>query len=163
MDSLAKAALNATVTMSNCILLSDAFNLFSYKSIENTNLWYREYSSEKGKTFYQFQQTVNKDAWYFNKNLSNNNVRLLNRLITGHDWSKFWKAKMKLVDDELCELCNEPENGEHVVLHCVKFGMTRAKYSFDCRFRSLIDLFKSKNVDTLLDVCNFLKEIDMDI
>lgn len=70
---------------------------------------------------------------------------------------------MKLVDDEMCEICDEPENGEHVVLHCVRFGMTRTKYSFDCRFRNLIDLFNSNNVDTLLDVCKFLKDINVDI
>lgn len=162
-DCLAKSALTGNIVMSNCILLSDSFLLFRNKSIESTNLWYREYSTQKGKTFFQFQQTVNKEAWYFNKNLTNRNVRLLNRLITGHDYSKFWKAKMKLVEDEMCEICDEPENGEHVVLHCVKYGMTRSKYSFDCKFRSLIDLFKSKSIDTLLEVCNFLKDINVDI
>lgn len=162
-DSLARTAISGTLTIPNCILLSDAFGLFKNKSIENTNEWYREYAIEKGKQFYQFQKTVNKEAWYFDKGLSNQNVRLLNRLITGHDWSKYWRAKMKLVDSELCEICDEPENGEHVVLHCVRFGIVRSKYSFDCRFRNLIDLFNSKNIDTLIDVCKFLKEINMDI
>jgi hypothetical protein len=54
-DNLAKADISETRIISNSILLSDAFCLFKEKSVSNTNLWYREYSTEKGETFFQFQ------------------------------------------------------------------------------------------------------------
>lgn len=162
-DKLAKQGLNSSTTLSNDILIKDAFNTFKINLMEKTNLWYREYAEEKGKTFYQFQPIIEKESWFFNKNLTNEQTRLLNRLLVGHDYSKYWKAKMKLVDEENCDLCDEPETAEHIILHCCKFGHTRTKYSFDCRFRNLLDLFKTKDLNLYVEVFDFLKEIKADI
>lgn len=162
-DELAKQGLTATSTISNSILLKDAFGIFQHKLYTKTNLWYREYSENKGKTFFNFQQTIENESWFYNKNLTNHQTRLLNRLLSGHDWSKYWKAKMKIVDDENCEICDEPENGCHIVLHCNRFGRTRAKYSFDCKFRTLIELFNTRDLNYFTEICDFLAEIEMDI
>lgn len=99
----------------------------------------------------------------FNKQLNNEQTRLLNRLLSGHNFSNYWKAKMKLVQDENCDLCDEPETSDHIILHCIKFGHIRMQYSFDCKFRNLIDLFNTRNIDLFIEVTDFLKHIKVEL
>jgi hypothetical protein len=84
-------------------------------------------------------------------------------LLTGHDWSKRWKAIMKIEDNSNCDVCNQEENGEHIVLHCSKYDITRSKYSFVSNYSNLINLYKSKNLKYFKEICNFVKDIKIDL
>lgn len=164
-DSLAKHAIDGTITISNVILIKDAFVILNNKLLEKVNLWYRDYVEIEGKgiKFYNFQNVIEKRPWFFNTDLSGTEVRLLNRLLSGHDYSKSWLAKMKLADDPDCEICQEPETAEHVILFCSRFGRIRAMYSFECKFKSLLDLFQSKDLATFKEVVKFLKQIKLEL
>lgn len=162
-DTLAKHSLTDTKTKSNQILLKDAYWKFKNILITNSNNWYKEYALEKGKYFFEFQNEIQAEAWFFNKQLSNEQTRLLNRLISGHNLSNYWKAKMKIIQDENCDLCDEPDTSDHVILHCLKYGRIRAQYSFDCKYHKLIDLFKTKNLDLFIEVTSFLKHIKVEL
>lgn len=117
----------------------------------------------KGKHFLAIQPEFRETPWYMGKDLNNREVRTLNRLMTGHNYSKFWLAKMRIEDDDECEICQEIETAEHIVLHCNKYTTIRSKYSFDCKFRTLIELFKSNDIKTFKEVVHFLYQIDKDI
>lgn len=162
-DCLAKHSLTESVTKNNQILIKDAFWKFKHILIDNSNFWYQQYAQEKGKLFFEFQDKIEAKAWFFDKQLSNEQTRLLNRLLTGHNFSKFWKAKMKIVQDENCDLCNEPETGDHIILHCPKYGRIRSNFTFDCKFRNLLELFKTKNLDFFIEVTEFLKMIKVEL
>lgn len=70
---------------------------------------------------------------------------------------------MKIVQDENCDLCNEPETGDHIILHCPKYGRIRSNFTFDCKFRNLLELFKTKNLDFFIEVTEFLKMIKVEL
>ena len=52
-------------------------------------------------------------------------IKTLNRLIAGHDYSNFWLNKMKLTDNGTCNTCHEPDIGTHRVFKCHKYSAER--------------------------------------
>nr|XP_029707775.1 uncharacterized protein LOC115254425 [Aedes albopictus] len=145
--------------------LSDKDASWKIKQIvkETSNNWYKTYAEEKGQKFYQLQNTIESKPWFHGRNFDNRETRLLNRLMAGHDYSRYWLAKMKIVEDSYCEICDELETAEHSILHCVRYGNIRANYSFDCRYRNLTEIFQTKNENLYKEVCRFVKETGLNI
>lgn len=157
-DGLAKAGTNSRNVLRNNLLLTDALNHFKVRLQRKAAEWYTEYSKDKGHTFIRFQAAFSSTPWYFGKEISGRDLRLLNRLITGHDYSKFWLARMRLADDPMCDICEEPETSEHVILHCPLYNISRIKYSFDNKYRTLSDAFNTRNIDEFKDIVRFVRE-----
>ncbi|XP_055590551.1 uncharacterized protein LOC129742648 [Uranotaenia lowii] len=166
-DNLAKLAITDpdSPSIDNLLCMNDTFLKIKRIKLKTTNDWYQEYvnAEGKGKTFYQIQDTFEERPWYYNVNLTNTEVRLLNRLQSGHDYSPFWKQKMKIIDDAECDLCLTLETSEHLLLHCPKFGTLRSSFDFDRRFANLTELFKSKNYEHYKQLCKFEKEAKLDL
>lgn len=163
-DMLAKEGTkDGAPVFENKLLLKDLFLEFTKQLEDRTKRWYEEASQEKGKKFYAIQPTWNAQPWFTKADLKGKDVRLLNRLMSGHDYSKYWLAKMKLKDDPNCDLCDEHETAEHVILHCPRFGMQRQQYSFDCRYANLEEIFKTGNKKLFEEVANFVKEMKLDL
>lgn len=83
--------------------------------------------------------------------------------MTGHDFSKFWLAKMKLVETDECELCEEPETADHLIMHCPKHGILRSKFDFELQFHSLHELLKSKNVEVFRELTSFIRQAKLNL
>lgn len=156
-DTLAKEGLNREQVVDNKILLDDAYLQLKEISMKESNDWYSEYSQEKGKKFFAIQDTFQAKPWFHKTTLNKDEVRTLNRILAGHDYSKYWLHKMKIEEDECCYLCQEPETAEHLILHCPRFNNSRASFSFDGMFLNLIDLLKKKDVTLLKEVVQFVK------
>lgn len=159
-DELAKLGLTneGAPVYKNKLLRTDVnFRLKNIKQ-EKVEDWYQQYSVEKGKRFYEIQPTFEPDPWYKKVDMPGSAVRLTNRIMTGHDFSKFWLGKMKITDSEECEFCEVPETGEHTILHCPMYGHIRSKYSFELKFRNLTELYKSKNIELYKEVVDFVRE-----
>ncbi|XP_055585452.1 uncharacterized protein LOC129738294 [Uranotaenia lowii] len=162
-DALAKHGLQSEQIIENTYLLSDGFNALKKSLAENTTDWYKHYSTEKGKTFYYIQPEFSTVPWFVGKNLKGRDVRLLNRLMAGHDFSKYWLAKMKIKDDADCELCKEPETANHIILTCPRFALTRLQYDFNGKYTNLKELFKEKNLTHYEEVAKCTSEIKIDL
>lgn len=88
---------------------------------------------------------ISQKPWYHGKDISGQDIRLLNRLMTGHNYSKFWLAKMKIVDNPECEWCEEDETAEHSIIFCSRYELERMQYSFDCAYANLIEVTRTLN------------------
>lgn len=159
-DQLAKAGICQEETCSNKILLHDALNYFNSLSEESSQQWYLQYSAElgKGRKFFQIQNTIPSKPWHHKLQLSNIEIRTLNRLLSGHDYSKYWLHKMKLEDDNFCDVCDVLENSDHVVFFCAKYAEKREQYHLD-EYCNIYQVFQKKDVTLLQNVVRFLKEI----
>lgn len=155
-DTLANEGITAD-ELDNRILLKDAFLKYKENAETQTNEWYLEYSKEKGKKFFAVQDSFQSKPWFYNLDLNNTQTRTMNRLMAGHDYSRYWLHKMKLQDDELCDICQEPENAEHLILLCPKYNNIRAQFSFDGYFLNMTDLLKTRDVTIFKEVTNFIK------
>lgn len=162
-DQLAKAGLSSSNTIDNKLLQKDAHLHFKRQLDLQTAEWYHTCSLEKGKTFYQIQQTFSSTPWYNKIQFNGREVRLINRLMSGHDYSRFWLARMKIVSDADCDWCQVAETAEHVILHCPKYGIRRMNYSFDNKFGSLSDAFKSKDLEIYKEIAEFVRLIKMNL
>lgn len=157
-DDLAKIAVNSENVLRNNLQLTDALHHFKDRLLQKTMEWYTAYSVDKGHTFNRFQSSFSYTPWYFGTEMAGKDIRLLNRLITGHDYSKAWLARMRLADDPLCDLCLEPETSEHVILHCPQFGIGRMKYGFDNKFRTLPEAFNTRDIEVYKEIVQFVRE-----
>lgn len=108
-DKLAKLGLSDVApTYGNKLFLKDALHRFKIQTQRESNEWYQEYSKDKGKRFHEICPDFSSEPWYKGTKMNGCDIRLTNRLMTGHDFSKFWLAKMKIADDEDCEMCEVP-------------------------------------------------------
>lgn len=147
----------------NKILRLDAnfrLNNINQAKIED---WYQHYSSEKGRRFHEIQPIFNQQPWYAKVDMPGADVRLTNRLMTGHDFSKFWLGRMKIVNSEECEICEVPETAEHTILHCPLYGNIRSNYSFELKFRSLVELYQTKEIELYKEVTKFVHQTKLDL
>lgn len=163
-DQLAKQALSGNNVHSNKILFHDAVGYFERLCDESAQQWYLEYTTElgKGRKYFQIQNTIPQKPWHYKLDLDNKQIRTLNRLLSGHDFSRFWLHKMKLADDCICESCDTIDNAEHMLFFCVKYAVTRSKYELD-KFSNIYQIWNQNNTSILRNVVNFLKEIKSSI
>lgn len=149
--------------LENKLFLKDVCLKFTKQLEEKTRRWYEELSQEKGKKYYGIRPVWNAQPWFAKLDLKGKDIRLLNRLMSGHDYSKYWLAKMRLKDSPDCDLCDEPETAEHVILHCPRYGMQRHHYSFDCRYANLEEIFKTGDKELFEEVANFVSEMKLEL
>ncbi|XP_055593235.1 uncharacterized protein LOC129744638 [Uranotaenia lowii] len=105
-DELAKkgTGTNDIESIRNPILLKDAYLYFEKHKQNQANNWYTMYSQElsKGLKFFNIQPQFSAKPWYHKMDLTNTETRTLNRLMAGHDYSKYWLNKMRIVDNPNC-------------------------------------------------------------
>lgn len=167
-DSLAKNGLTRPFQIvRNPRLLKDAQNYLKKCKAEATNKWYQEYSLDKGRKFYDVFGKFEYTPWFKGLELKGRQVRLLNRLISGHDFSNYWLNKMKIVESGECDMCDESETAEHLILHCPKYGMLRSEYDFDGLYGSTTEMFKTvietKNLKMLEQIVDFCKKAKINL
>ncbi|XP_055590205.1 uncharacterized protein LOC129742338 [Uranotaenia lowii] len=162
-DELAKAGTSSEHYLENKIFLKDAFNIFAEYQNSNCNHWYQEYAKEKGKHFFAIQPLFLETPWYKGKHLKNKQVRTLNRIMAGHNYSKYWLAKMKIIDDARCDTCQENETAEHIILYCPNYLQIRKNYTFENKYASLTELLQTNDIEVFKEVTNFLTEIKAEI
>lgn len=159
-DQLAKAGTTSDNICKNKLLIHDGLNYFASVSEQEAQLWYLNYTAElgKGRKFFQVCNTIPKKPWHHKLPLNNIEVRTLNRLLAGHDYSNYWLSKMKIKDDCICDICDVVDNSEHVIFYCVKYALTRQKYNLD-QYCNIHQLYEKKDLTLLKNVTNFLREI----
>lgn len=160
-DTLAKAALSQEETINNKMMIHDAVSYFTNLADEQMQHWYVNYTAElgKGRKFFALQTAIRKDPWHKKLQLNNEETRTLNRIFSGHDYSKYGLHKMNLENDCMCETCDQIEDAKHLILFCTKYENIRKKLDLD-GIHSIQEIFEDKNTETMKKVTKFLKEID---
>ncbi|XP_055613785.1 uncharacterized protein LOC129760208 [Uranotaenia lowii] len=146
-DGLAKHGLHSDYVYENNLMLKDSIFLFKRSLNEKTDRWYSNYSTDKGKSFYYIQPAFSKVPWFFGKDMSGRDIRLLNRLMAAHEYSKYWLAKMRILDNANCDSCLTPETANHTIMECPLFNTLRRQYDFHGKYTNLQELFKSNNIE----------------
>ncbi|XP_055585795.1 uncharacterized protein LOC129738584 isoform X1 [Uranotaenia lowii] len=163
-DILAKQGLDGPVILQNKLRLEDAYNRFKQEALESTNVWYRSMAQDEGKgvKFYGFQPNFSTKPWYWNVEFNNFQIRTLNRLISGHDYSPYYLGLMRIRDTKLCELCNTNFTTEHALLNCIQFNHIRNHYDWN-RYSNLIEMIQNFDEDKLREILSFLEKARMKI
>lgn len=161
-DNLARNVQQTTETFDNKILLADACNNFKEAETSQFYDWYKTESINKGRKYYAIQNEITKKPWFYKLKIKSRDLRCINRLMAGHDFSPYWLAVMNITDSGLCDVCGVDNTSEHIILHCVKFYDQQNKYNFSM-YTTLSSLFKDFNLKNLEDVCSYLKEINMEL
>ena len=97
-DRLAKEGTISNITTENKIRLVDAYERYKIEMIKKTKIWYEEQCQNKGEKFQAFQKKIEMIPWEKDIDINPEEVRTINKLLTGHDLSPFWLVKMKLVE-----------------------------------------------------------------
>ena len=156
-DEMAKSGLTSDYIISNKILAIDAIKIFQTEKNKKFNEWYKEMGHSKGKYYMQIQPQITEYPWFKNTNLNNVEIRLLNRLKSGHNYSKSHLNRIGIENNPNCEQCNIKEDAEHLIMKCPKFETTRNHYKIN-EHQNLISILKSQNIKHLKDLCDFIKE-----
>lgn len=148
----------------NKLLIHDATNYFGWLSEQEAQQLYLNYTAElgKGRKFFQISNTIPKKPWHNKLPLNNIEVRTINRLLSGHDYSNYWLNKMKIRPDCICDICDVLDNSEHVIFFCVKYTITRQKYKLD-QYCNIYQIYEKKDLLLLQNVVSFLREIKSSI
>lgn len=157
-DQLAKQGTHTEAIIKHELLFKDACLMLQKEKQITVNQWYTEYAQNKGQKFFAIQKDFSVTPWYCKQNLNNKETRTMNRLMAGHDYSKYWLNKMKLEDSPDCENCNEPETAEHIILKCTRFDSIRTSYSFHDKFQNMTELLKTKDTDLFKQVVSFINQ-----
>lgn len=161
-DQLAKQGISSQQTLDNVLMVKDVEMQIKKKLEQRVAEWYEAYSQEKGKAFYEIQPTFSKNPWFKGVNLKGKEIKVLNRLMAGHDYSKKWLATLKIVENPNCETCSVPETAEHTILICPQYKTHRSKYSFEGKFKKLTEMFKTSNISIYKEILQFIREIKME-
>ncbi len=121
-DELAKIATeNPDEIIHQIIPLNDALT-----QIRNTifNQWIQQYSqSTKGLFNLEINNYTPKVKPWINKTKMNSeDTRIITRMRTGHAYDKKFKCLIKLEQTNLCLDCNQIEDFNHIMNHCVKYN-----------------------------------------
>lgn len=161
-DKLAKESLLEDHTYINKIFFMDAVIGLKNKKLQYFDEWYQQQSTIKGHKFYQFQNRITKYPWFHKKRIKGRNVKMLNRILSGHDYSGFWLGKLKMEDSCLCDVCGVDNTSSHIILECVKFTHIRVRYKFH-HHNSLLSLIGNFNINTMNEVIQYLSDINIKI
>ncbi|XP_055590657.1 uncharacterized protein LOC129742739 [Uranotaenia lowii] len=162
-DGLAKHGLQSVDVYENDLMFKDGLLYFKRFLSEKTDNWYRSYSEDKGKLFYSIQPAFSKSPWFVGQDMTGRDIRLLNRLMATHDYSKFWLAKIKIVDDPNCDICLVPETANHIIVNCPRYATLRIHYDFDRKYNNLQELFKEKNLQHYKQIADFVRKANIEL
>ena len=155
-DRLARMGITIQ-TIQNILRLSDVITLFTNRARTEANTWYSQTCLTKGKKFAKYQKSIPKKMWHHNLKLPPKEIKIINRLIAGHDYGNYWLHKMKLVDHETCSICNKDDTGSHRVFDCQKYEIERNRQE-KLNEENFIKAWKTKNIKILKIVTEFIKD-----
>ena len=142
----------------------EAIRIVRDKLYENWNSDFIEISKDKGKFFASIFPNVPRKPWYMdNHNLSPDEVKLINRLLTGHTFGNMFLFKIGVLDSILCSMCNVTDDPNHTIFSCQKYGNMRSGFKFfDCH-DNIFSLLKSGDFGVYKSLCEFLRNAKINL
>ncbi|XP_065356182.1 uncharacterized protein LOC135950574 [Calliphora vicina] len=160
-DYFAKHAASAGCIIRPQLSLKDAYAEI-YKLLWNQ--WDMEYKTQQsGRCFHELFPELPKSHWFSNSNLSKSQIKIINRLLTGHTFNKPYLKMIGSIASDLCEICNVIDDDNHAIFHCTKFNYQRQGFAFFSNYNSLMDLLKTKKLTLYKELLSFINICDIEL
>lgn len=112
---------------------------------------------------FEFVKEPLRKPWCKGLNLTTEDKITLSRIRSNHAMTKDRRFKWKWEDDEMCHLCGEVEDLEHILYHCIKWLNTRAKVQALHSLKPISQIFSDPKLEELKSITQFLKDINISI
>lgn len=122
---------------------------------------YESMSSYKGTFHFKVAPRTNSKPWFAGLELEAREIRVLTRLRTDHGMCKYRRFIYKLEVSNECEICDEIENLDHIMIDCKKFQAERNKYDFIVKCKHLHELLS--DINNYKKIVIFSEKINPDI
>ncbi|XP_035911816.1 uncharacterized protein LOC118512062 isoform X2 [Anopheles stephensi] len=155
-DELAKKGVHAKDIYNNKLRLADVNHMLVENMKKETREWYKKTCEQKGKKFQRFQKEFEDKPWHHNLNITPHDIKTTNKIIAGHDLSKYWLNKMRITENGNCDACNIPETGTHNIFYCNRYQTQREKY--DISFDAFLEKWKEPNGRMVKNITKFIRE-----
>lgn len=120
---------------------------------------FRNITKEKGIYHANIIKYPSSNYWFKKSTLNSKNIKTISRLRTGHAYNKKYLHMIRKEFTPYCIPCNEIENNSHIIKSCKIYDNIRNKYK--CLNNNNLEQILINNIDEdLLQICDFLKEID---
>ncbi|XP_058987522.1 RNA-directed DNA polymerase from mobile element jockey isoform X1 [Musca domestica] len=150
-------------TEAGCVIPYELSVTDAIQKIE-ANLWndfverFKETSLHKGSYFFRFFPNPPKQPWYKNSSMKPENIKIINRLFTGHTYTKKYFHRVGISNSSLCETCNVIEDENHIIFHCKKFNRERNEHNLFKTHNNLPDVLMAKDFQLIDDLLNFISK-----
>ena len=124
---------------------------------------YREICREKGKFFAQIFPNLLKKHWFRNCCLKPQEVKVLNRLMSGHCYDNKYLSLIRAITTDRCSVCFAIDDACHAIFNCRKHDSSRSNYEFFRKYDDLLSLLASKNEETFEELLSFIKKAKIDL
>ncbi|XP_017468976.1 PREDICTED: uncharacterized protein LOC108360978 [Rhagoletis zephyria] len=162
-DDLAKWAVNVGAPLKVKLTPEEALRQINVSIKDEWNMQYKRISHEKGKRFAEFFPEIPNKPWYHNSTLNAREIKTINRLLTGHTYDNVYLNRIRVVSTNICEECNIIDDYTHMIFACHKYSSIRNKYDAVKNHNDCTDILKKRDPTTLKDLCNFIKEAELEI
>lgn len=128
------------------------------------NEWQKQYediSVMKGNFHFKVVPKILKKPWFNGLNLEARDIRVLTRLRTNHGMCKYRKFIYRLEETNECDICDEIEDLDHLMMDCKKFEDERKKYDFIKKYKHLYELLS--DMENYKRIAEFSDLINPDI
>lgn len=145
----------------NCDLIKGAVK----SGVEEWQKWHNDMIlNGKGLKLNSVMDKVSTKSWSAKyKNLTGGEIKIINRLSSGHDHSNKYLKMWRKIDTDICESCGVLSDGNHVILKCNKYERSRIKYQFIKKYSSVQELIKMESEINLKKLIEFIKLSDITI
>uniref|UniRef100_A0AAG5DGU8 Reverse transcriptase domain-containing protein n=1 Tax=Anopheles atroparvus TaxID=41427 RepID=A0AAG5DGU8_ANOAO len=120
-DHLAKQGTKSNNAIDNNIRIEDIITEAKNQMMHDTKQWYKNLCGTKGKKFEKYQQQFEQKPWYHDLPLKATEIKIANRILSGHSLSKYWLKKMQIEDNGNCNNCKTPETTTHLIFECPRY------------------------------------------
>lgn len=124
---------------------------------------YKNKDTQKAKWNHDVNQgIINNDLWFKNKNINNKDIKILNRLRTGHVFDKKFQKLMNIIDNDTCDECKIKEDFIHMFEKCKKYNDITKKYS-NIEKKGILELLKENNMTNYEEILKYIKEAKINL
>ena len=161
-DQLAKEGLKEETCIDNHILLNDMIIELKADKFNKFNNWYKSLGTKKGKSYMKYQPEVTEKPWFTNTTYSSREIRLLNRLKTGHNYSKSYLHNIGIEEDPYCDECGEGEDAEHLLIKCPKHQQIRQQLGLN-KYNNMTEIIEKNDTKELKKLCEMEKKAKLSL
>ena len=82
----------------------------------------------------------------------------MNRILSGHDYSDYWLAKMKITQKGECENCRISNTGWHMIFDCPKYNNNNNNNNNRRKFEDFRKTWREPSGKTIRQIIDFIKQ-----
>ncbi|XP_065079442.1 uncharacterized protein LOC135702347 [Ochlerotatus camptorhynchus] len=158
-DQLAVAKARDNQSFFRGITLEDALILSNTEVWEDWTRKYKEASKEKGKWHYKLMERPHRKITSKDLNLQPDDVKVLNRVRSGHCLTKDRKAGWGWELDDTCDWCEITEDINHILFDCARYNQNRTQFPALEYMKPLENILKEGCEEELKQITKFHRSL----